>query len=156
MAPKVHTPNVGFSGKVGNVQFVNGVGDVESDDAASLAYFEQAGYIIDGVEKPSDDEVGEAAERDGVGELTVAQLRLLAQQKGITVPAGAKKADLQALLSAKDAADPGSQPAPSVSDEVTNSEPGTGPETGAAEGAVFGATPAVSDENNEDAQGEQV
>lgn len=156
MAPKVHTPNVGFSGKVGNVQFVDGVGTVESDDAASLAYFEQAGYIIEGAGKPADDEVGEAAERDGVGELTVAQLRLLAQQKGITVPAGAKKAELQALLSSKDAADPGSQPAPSVGAEVVNSEPGTGPETGAAEGAVFGDTPAVSDSENQDAQGEQV
>ena len=156
MAPKVHTPNTGFSGKVGNVRFVDGVGDVEPDDAASLAYFEQAGYLIEGTSKPSDEEVGEAAERDGVGELTVPQLRLLAQQKGITVPAGAKKADLQALLSAKDAADPGSQPAPSEGSEVVNSEPGTGPETGAAEGAVFGATPAVSDVDNEDAQGEQV
>ena len=73
-----------------------------------------------------------------------------------THPGLTQMAELQKLLSAKDAADPGSQPATPQGDEVTNTLAGDGPETGAAEGAVFGATPTASDENNENAQGEQV
>jgi hypothetical protein len=156
MAPKVHAPNALYTGKVGNVQFVDGVADVKSDDISSLSYFEQAGYTIDGTAKPKDDDLSEVADRDGIDQLTKPQLVLLAQQKGISVPSSANKAELQKLLSAKDAADPGSQPAATEGAEVTNSLAGEGPETGAAEGAVFGATPAASDTENENAQGEQV
>lgn len=45
MAPKVHTPVKGFTGKVAGVAFADGVG--ETTDPAALAYFERHGYKID-------------------------------------------------------------------------------------------------------------
>ena len=45
MAPKIHTPVKGFTGKVAGVTFVDGAG--ETTDEAALTYFERHGYTIE-------------------------------------------------------------------------------------------------------------
>ena len=49
----------------------------------------------EGYENPGDD-----GEPDGAKKATVAELRAALEAKGVEVPEGAKKADLQALLDA--------------------------------------------------------
>lgn len=147
---KIETPVAHFTGISAGVSFVDGVG--ETTDEAALAYFTAAGYIVSG-------EVAEDAhtlDQKPVSKMTIDELKILAQQKGITIPSGAKKPDIQKLLDSKDLADPGSTPIASEGAEVGNTPAGDGPETGAAAGAVFGGQPAASDSNNQDAQGEVV
>lgn len=50
-------------------------------------------FMPDGYENPGDD-----GEPEGAKKATVAELRAALEAKGIEVPEGAKKADLQALL----------------------------------------------------------
>lgn len=147
---KITAPVAHFTGKSAGVDFVDGIGT--TDDEAAISYFTQAGYTVDG--DVSEDAV--TGDQKPVVKLTKPELVLLAQQKGIAVPSGATKDDIAKLLDSKDAADPGSQPVPAQSDIVPPVLPGDGAETGAAEGAAFGTTPAASDTNNEDAQGEVV
>lgn len=45
MAPQIHAPVKGFSGKVAGVQFDDGVGTTE--DPGALAYFARHGYTVD-------------------------------------------------------------------------------------------------------------
>lgn len=52
-----------------------------------------AAFMPEGFEKPADD-----SEPEGAKKATVAELRAALEAKGIEVPEGAKKADLQALL----------------------------------------------------------
>ena len=53
-------------------------------------------FMPEGYENPGDD-----GEPDGAKKATVAELRAALEAKGVEVPDGAKKADLQALLDAK-------------------------------------------------------
>ena len=147
---KITAPVAHFTGISAVIAFLDGV--ATTDDEAAINYFTQAGYVVDG--EVSEDAV--TGDMKPVSKLNKTELGLLAAQKGIAVPASATKSDIVDLLDAKDAADPGSQPAPSEGAAVTNVVPGTGPETGAADGAAFGTTPAASDAQNEDAQGEVV
>ena len=55
-----------------------------------------AAFMPDGYENPAYD-----GEPDGAKKATVAELRAALEAKGVEVPDGAKKADLQALLDAK-------------------------------------------------------
>ena len=43
---KIRTPVLGFTGESVGVHFDNGIG--YTDDPAALAYFERAGYVVDG------------------------------------------------------------------------------------------------------------
>lgn len=52
-----------------------------------------AAFMPEGYENPADD-----GEPDGAKKATVAELRTALEAKGVEVPEGAKKADLQALL----------------------------------------------------------
>jgi len=53
-------------------------------------------FMPEGYENPGDD-----GEPDGAKKATVAELRAALEAKGVEVPEGAKKADLQALLDTK-------------------------------------------------------
>lgn len=152
MAPTVHSPNPLFTGKVGTVTFVDGKAEVSEDDVATLRYVTEAGYTIDGDAKV-DDESGVVVKP--LDQLTKPQLVKLAQQRGVTVPGSANKAELVALLASTDAADPGAQK-PGIATPVEPVGAGTGPETGAADGAAFGVTPAASDADGNDEQGNAV
>jgi len=140
------------TGTHATVDFVKGEATLPADDP-KIAYFQQAGYSVDGDIDTTD--APQAPEKP-VTKMTKDELIALAAQKGILVADRATKDDIIALLNGRDAADanePATQAggAPVVGTGQVSDESSTPPE-----GTVFGATPAAADGDNEDATGAQV
>ncbi len=94
MSTKVTTPVEGFTGTVAGVQFTDGKGETDSESA--LAYFRRHGYGVGTSE--AKDPAGNPDPADNLADLTVAQLRKYAKDKGIDLGDAEKKADILAAV----------------------------------------------------------
>ena len=136
----ITAPYSQLQGERGGLHFINGQAEADTEKhEGAIAYFEQAGYTIDGLptETPEGVEVIVPLEK-----MPKADLIKLAAQRGVIVPEGAKVDELRRLLGGRDAADLNEQPV--ISAEVEDETlPGT----------VYTTTPATTDSDNEDVQG---
>lgn len=136
----ITAPYSQLQGERGGLHFINGqaTADTEKNEGA-IAYFVQAGYTVEGLDTPTPEGVEVITPLD---KMPKADLILLAAQRGVIVPEGAKVADLRALLGGRDGADLNEQPAETV--QVDDEQ---------LAGATYTVTPATTDGDNEDAQG---
>jgi len=129
-------------GERGGLHFSEGKATADSEKhEAAIAYFVQAGYTVEGLDTPTPEGVEVITPLD---KMPKADLILLAAQRGVVVPEGARVADLRALLGGHDGADLNEQPAETAT--VTDEQ---------LAGATYTVTPATTDGDNEDAQGVQ-
>lgn len=75
---KIYAPNRGYTGKVAGVSFINGEG--ETEDKWLIQWFKNKGYKV--------------VEEKKLEELTVAELRKMAAEKGIEGYSDMRKAEL--------------------------------------------------------------
>lgn len=105
MAIHVTAPNPDFDGRVAGVAFKRGEATVESSNQAALAYFKRKGYKLqeDAVPTLNRTKTGWEPQPEPVAEdlskLTVAQLRELAQERGVDLAGASRKAELLEALS---------------------------------------------------------
>lgn len=94
---KITAPNREFTGKRGEVAFVDGVG--ESDDPTMLAYFKRHGYEIEG-EGTSEEDGPAFPEGEPTEDWKGDQLKAYAAAHEIDLGSAAKKADMVAAIQA--------------------------------------------------------
>lgn len=100
---RIIAPSAEFSGKVGPVAFVDGVG--QTDDENLLAYFGRQGYEVDSDAADLTEAEAEWTEESTLHDMTVTQLREYAEQNEIDlIDEGGKpltrKADIVAAIEA--------------------------------------------------------
>lgn len=138
----ITAPYSQLQGERGGLHFINGQAEADTEkNEGAIAYFVQAGYTVEGLDTPTPEGVEVITPLD---KMPKADLILLAAQRGVVVPEGAKVADLRALLGGRDGADLNEQPAETAT--VTDEQ---------LAGATYTVTPATTDGDNEDAQGVQ-
>lgn len=96
---KITAPNKEFTGKRGNVAFVDG--QAETDDPTMLAYFRRHGYKIGGKSSKSDKATEpQFPEGDASTDWTGEQLKAYAAAKDIDLGAAKTKSEMVAAIAA--------------------------------------------------------
>ena len=99
---KITAPNEEFTGKRGNVGFIDGV--AETDDPTMIAYFRRHGYGVEDGKKASKKDAGDQSgafpEGEPVESWTADQLKAYAAANEVDLGGATKKADIFAAITA--------------------------------------------------------